>query len=60
MVTKAAEFLGIGQNTLRKWADEGRIAVRGNPANGDRMFRREDLERFLKEAARPTSPRKAK
>ena len=59
-IADAAEFLGISQNTLRKWADEGRIAVRVNPANGYRMFRREDLERFLKDAAKPTSPKKAK
>jgi len=59
-IAEAAEFLGISQNTLRKWADEGRMAVRVNPANGYRMFRREDLERFLKDAAKPTNPRKAK
>ena len=59
-IAEAAEFLGISQNTLRKWADEGRISVRVNRANGYRMFRREDLERFLKDAAKPTNPRKAK
>ena len=59
-IAEAAEFLGISQNTLRKWADEGRIAVRVNPANGYRMFRRQDLERFLKDAAKPTSPKKSK
>jgi len=52
-IAEAAEYLGIAQNTLRKWSDEGRIAVRVNPANGYRMFRREDLERFLRHAARP-------
>ena len=35
---EAAKVLGISQNTLRKWADEGRIAVRVNPANGYRLF----------------------
>lgn len=52
-IAEAAEYLGISQNTLRKWADEGRIAVRVNPANNYRIFRREDLDRFLKDAARP-------
>jgi len=47
-VAEAAEFLGISQNTLRKWADEGRIAVHVNQANGYRMFRREDLQQHLK------------
>jgi len=59
-IAEAAEFLGISQNTLRKWADEGRIAVRVNPANGYRMFLREDLERFLKDAAKPVKPAKSR
>ena len=46
-IAEASEFLGISQNTLRKWADEGRIDVCINPANGYRMFRRVDLSRFL-------------
>ena len=52
-IADAAEYLGISPNTLRKWADEGRIAVRVNPANGYRMFRREDLEAYLEAAAKP-------
>ena len=57
---EAAEILGVAQNTLRKWAATGKITVRHNPANGYRMFRREDLQQFLKDAAKPTNPRKAK
>ena len=57
---EAAEILGVAQNTLRKWAATGKITVRRNPANGYRMFRREDLQQFLKDAAKPTHPRKAK
>lgn len=56
-IAEAAEFLGISQNTLRKWADEGRIPVRVNSANGYRLFLREDLERFLTETAKPVSRR---
>ena len=56
-VAEAAEYLGISQNTLRKWADEGQVTVRINPANGYRMFSEEDLRRFLDEAAKPVSPR---
>jgi excisionase family DNA binding protein len=44
---KAARILGVSQNTLRAWAEAGKIPVRRNPANGYRLFRREDLERFL-------------
>jgi DNA-binding transcriptional MerR regulator len=46
-------MLGVSQNTLRAWADDGRIPVMINPANGYRLFRQEDLEAFLKEAAQP-------
>ena len=52
-IAEAAEFLGISQNTLRKWADEGRIAVQINPANGYRLFRQEDLEAYLETVAKP-------
>jgi len=31
-----------------------------NPANGYRMFRRDDLEEFLREAAKPVEPAKVK
>ena len=52
-IAEAAQTLGVSQNTLRAWADDGRIPVMINPANGYRLFRREDLNRFLKQAARP-------
>ena len=59
-VAAAARFLGISQNTLRKWADEGRIPVRVNPANGYRLFRREDLAKFLEETATPKSTKRTR
>ncbi len=63
MTAEAAEILGVSQNTLRAWAREGKILVRKNPANGYRLFKRSDLEKFLEEAAVPvptTKGRKAK
>lgn len=54
---KTAEILGVAQNTLRKWAKAGMITMHRNPANGYRLFRRADLEDFLKSIERPvTSP----
>ncbi|MFG0290643.1 MAG: helix-turn-helix domain-containing protein, partial [Rhodopirellula sp. JB044] len=44
---EAAEILGVAQNTLRKWAEDGKIPMRRNPANGYRLFKRADLDRFL-------------
>ena len=45
-IAEAAELLGIAQNTLRKWADEGKIPFRRNPANGYRLFSRDELNAF--------------
>ncbi|GDX92037.1 MerR family transcriptional regulator [Planctomycetia bacterium] len=46
--TEAAKFLGVSQNTLRTWAENGKIPVRRNPANGYRLFKRSDLRDYLK------------
>jgi excisionase family DNA binding protein len=51
---EAARILGVSQNTLRTWAEAGKIPVRRNPANGYRLFLRRDLERFLARVARKT------
>jgi excisionase family DNA binding protein len=52
-VAEAAKILGISQNTLRTWAESGKIPVRRNPANGYRLFLRRDLDRFLARISRP-------
>ena len=53
---EAAEILGVAQNTLRKWAAEGKIPVHRNPANGYRLFRRADLDDFLRKTSQPAKP----
>lgn len=55
-VAEAAEMLGISQNTLRAWAEEGKIPMHRNPANGYRLFRQADLDKFLQKTARPVKP----
>ena len=57
---EAAEILGVAQNTLRKWAEEGAIPMRRNPANGYRLFRRDELDKFLTKAAKPVVQLKTK
>ncbi len=52
-----AEILGVSQNTLRKWAASGAIPMHRNPANGYRLFKRDDLGKFLKKTAKPVKPR---
>ncbi|NNE01267.1 MAG: helix-turn-helix domain-containing protein [Pirellulaceae bacterium] len=57
---EAAEILGVAQNTLRKWAEDGAIPMSRNPANGYRLFRRDDLDKFLNKAAKPVVTTKSK
>ena len=52
---EAAEILGVAQNTLRKWAERGDIPMHRNPVNGYRLFKRSDLEKFLKQVGRPVN-----
>ena len=52
----AAEYICVAQNTLRKWAARGDIPMHRNPANGYRLFKRSDLEKFLDKAATPIDP----
>jgi len=59
-VAEAASILGVSHNTLRTWAEDGRIPMHRNPANGYRLFRRSDLEKFLRETAKPVKEKKAK
>ena len=49
----AAEYIGVAQNTLRKWAARGDIPMHRNPANGYRLLKRSDLDGFLKKTAKP-------
>jgi len=53
----AAEYLGVHHNTLRKWAARGDIPMHRNPANGYRLFKRSDLDVFLKKTAKPVKPK---
>lgn len=53
---EAAEILGVAQNTLRKWAAAGAIPMHRNPANGYRLFKRIDLDKFLNKTAQTVEP----
>ena len=48
---KAAKFLGVAQNTLRRWSDNGRIATFYTDG-GHRRYRCADLEAFIARPAR--------
>lgn len=53
MVAEAASILGVAQGTIRTWAENGKIPMHKNPANGYRLFKRKDLEAFLKQIEKP-------
>jgi excisionase family DNA binding protein len=50
----AAEYVGVAQNTIRKWAARGEIPMHRNPANGYRRFKQTDLDKRLKRVATPS------
>lgn len=51
-VADAAEILGVSQNTVRAWSENGTLPVHRNPANGYRLFRKSDLKKFLNNVSR--------
>lgn len=55
-VAEADKILGVSQNTVRSWFETGSIPSHRNPANGYRLFHRDDLEAFLHQAV-PTTKR---
>ena len=46
-VAEAAEILGVSHGTVRAWAEAGKIPMHKNPANGYRLFKRAELDKFL-------------
>ena len=43
-----AEILEVAQNTRWKWAAAGAMNMRRTPANGCRLFKQSDLQKFPK------------
>ena len=54
-ITKAARMLGVHPNTLRAWADQGRVRCLRVNARGDRRFLVDDLHAFMGAAQTPRS-----
>ena len=48
-VREAAEILGVCANTVRAWGAAGELREFRSPANGYRLYKREDLEKFLRQ-----------
>jgi molybdopterin-binding protein len=54
-VGQAAELLGVSADTVRRWADAGRIKANVGPG-GRRYFEGEELARFAIESAADQTP----
>lgn len=46
-IKEAADILGVNPATLRSWEKAGKLKTYRNPINNYRMYKREDLEKFL-------------
>jgi excisionase family DNA binding protein len=59
-VAEAAEILGVSPGTVRTWAADGKIPMHRNPANGYRLFKRDELLRFLDAIEKQVRPNQFK
>lgn len=48
-IGEAAELLGVSAGTLRNWDKAGKLTPLRHPVNGYRLYRREELEKLLRE-----------
>jgi excisionase family DNA binding protein len=46
--TEVAQFLHVHPNTVRRWANRGLLPTHRLGTRGDRRFRWEDLDNFIK------------
>ena len=58
-VKEAAEMLGVSPNTVRSWGAAGKIVEYRHPANGYRLYKRNELTAFLRRI-KPTNKKSPK
>lgn len=51
-IKEAANLLGVSPATLRSWEKAGKLRAHRNPINNYRMYKKEDLEKLLKDIAK--------
>jgi len=52
-VGEAAYILGVTALTLRNWDKKGSLRARRNPINNYRVYKRSDIEFFIRRLERP-------
>ena len=55
-VKEAAAYLGASPATLRNWDRAGKLTPCRHPVNGYRLYRKEDLERILRQVEAMSGP----
>jgi len=50
-IRQAADMIGVSPATLRNWDRSGKLNAVRNPVNRYRLYRKEDIEAFLRELA---------
>ena len=58
-IGEAAHFLGVTEMTLRRWDKAGKLRSYRNPANNYRLYREEELKKFLKRVTKKSSRNKS-
>jgi len=51
-IGEAARFLGVSEMTLRRWDKAGKLRSYRNPANNYRLYKKSELNLFLKKISR--------
>lgn len=51
-IKEAADLLGVNPATLRKWDKEGKLPAIKISKRGDRRYKHEDIENFLKKISK--------
>ena len=59
LVNQVAEMLGVSANTVRAWAETGKLAVYRHPVNNYRLFKRSEVKQLLVRIQNPRLVRKA-
>lgn len=47
-IKEAADLLGVSTSTLRNWEKQGKLKVHRDPNSNYRLYKKSDLEKFLK------------
>jgi len=51
-IGEAAKLLGVSEMTLRRWDEAGKLKAYRNPANNYRLYRKSELNLFLKKISK--------